>query len=456
MTPEHKQSIIPLLDDFWKLEVEKRIAEIYKDYQDLTSVYIGYYSVLEFSEYSKKAISQIGQLLQSKICSILPFQYQFQNDFGAGNLRDDLANFNSYLTNNDFNNAVTHLHRLVYYLVQNGFWQKEEPLDRKKETQIIEELKTKLSIVVEQIDKNVLTNKKLIDELNNEKNNLKTLITTKNQELSEISNLLPTARTHSEEITRLLTSSTDTNQQISGLLNQQNANLETIKERIKEEKEIFDEFSADLKQLKESYTEQISITTKHNATFEKQLETILDKSKTFDERIKVLNELIGKEGAVKLFNTFNDRKKELEEPVKNWAKVVFGTGIFALALIIGIFTNFFGLVGGYPKAIDWHYLLINSLKSVPVMIVLYFAIKQYVRERSYQEEYAFRSAIALTVQAYGDIAGSKKEDLISKAVENIYNMPTMMKERNGLFSFKTRQLTETLKELNETIKNVKP
>jgi hypothetical protein len=65
-------------------------------------------------------------------------------------------------------------------------------------------------------------------------------------------------------------------------------------------------------------------------------------------------------------------------------------------------------------------------------------------------------AIALTVQAYGDIAGTKKEDLISKAVENIYNMPTMMKERNGIFNFKTRQLTETLKELNETIKNLKP
>jgi hypothetical protein len=456
MTPEHKQNIIPLLDEFWKLEVEKIIAEVYKDYQDLTSVYIGYYTVLEFGEYSKKAISQIGQLLQSKMFNILPFQYQFQNDFGAGNLRDDLANLNSNLSNNDFNNAVTHLYRLVYYLVQNGFWQKVEPIDRKNEYEIIEELKTKLSIVAEQIDKNLVTNKKLIDELNIEKSNLTILITTKNQELAEISNLVPTVRTHSDEITRLLTNSTDTNQQITGLLNQQNANLETIKERIKEENEVFDKFSSDLKRLKESYAEQIGITAKHNASFEKQLETILDKSKTFDERIKVLNELIGKEGAVKLFNTFNDRKKELEEPVKNWAKVVFGTGIFALALIIGIFTNFFGFVGGYPTAIDWHYLLINSLKSVPVMIVLYFAIKQYVRERSYQEEYAFRSAIALTVQAYGDIAGTKKEDLISKAVENIYNMPTMMKERNGIFNFKTRQLTETLKELNETIKNLKP
>lgn len=455
MTPEHKQNIIPLLDDFWKLEVEKRIAEVYKDYQDLTSIYIGYYSVLEFGEYSKKAISQIGQLLQSKMFSILPFQYQFQNDFGAGNLRDDLANFNSYVSRNDFNSAVIHLYRLVYYLVQNGFWQKDEPLDKKKENQIIEESESKLSIVVEQIDKNFEKIKKLIDELNIEKINLTTLITNKNQELSEISNLLTNARTHSDEITRLLTNSTDTNQKITGLLNQQSANLEHIKERIKQEKEIFDEFSADLKQLKENYNEQIGITTKHNATFEKQLETILDKSKTFDERINVLNELIGKEGAVKLFNTFNDRKKELEKPVKIWTIAVFITGIFALVLIIGIFTNFFGCVGGYPTTIDWHYLLINSIKSVPVMIALYFAIKQYVRERSYQEEYAFRSAIALTVQAYGDIAGSKKEELILKAVENIYNLPTMMKEKNGLFSFKTRQLTQTLKELNETIKNLK-
>lgn len=456
MTSEHKQSILPLLDDFWKLEVEKRIVEFYKDYQDLTTIYIGYYSVLEFSEFSKKAVSQIGQVLQSKLLSVLPFQYQFQNDFGSGNLRDDLINFNSYLLNNDFNSAVTHLYRLVYYLVQNGLWEKEQPLDRKKENQIIDEIKNKLAIVVEQIDKNVETNKRLIKELNLEKTNLTTLVSTKNQELSEISTLLSSARVHSDEITKLLTNSTDTNQQITGLLNQQNSNLELIKDRIKEEKEIFDGFTNDLKQLKDNYTEQIEITSKYNTNFEKQFETILDRSKTFDERIKVLDELIGKEGAVTLFKTFNDRKKELEKPVKNWAKVVFGTGIFALTLIIGIFTNFFGLVGGYPKEIDWHYLLINSLKSAPVMIVLYFTIKQYVRERSYQEEYAFRSAIALTVQAYGDIAGTKKEEIISKAVDKIYNMPIMMKEKNGMFNFKSRQLTETLKELNETMRNIKP
>jgi len=60
MTPEHKQSILPQLDEFWKLDIDKRVAEVYKDYQDLSTVYIGYYSVTEFTEFSKKAIGQLG------------------------------------------------------------------------------------------------------------------------------------------------------------------------------------------------------------------------------------------------------------------------------------------------------------------------------------------------------------------------------------------------------------
>jgi hypothetical protein len=169
----------------------------------------------------------------------------------------------------------------------------------------------------------------------------------------------------------------------------------------------------------------------------------------------VLNELIGKEGAVKLFSTFNDRKTELEKPVKRWANIVFTTGAIALVLIGCVFTNFFGYVGDSPKEVDWHYLIINSLKSMPVMIVLFFTIKQYAKERSFQEEYAFRSAIALTIQAYGDIAGKNKEDLISKAVESIYAMPTIMKEKSSIFTLRNTHLAETIKELNETLKNIK-
>ena len=66
---------------------------------------------------------------------------------------------------------------------------------------------------------------------------------------------------------------------------------------------------------------------------------------------------------------------------------LYGEAIVKLNLnpnIIGIFTNFFGWVGGFPTGtVDWHYLLINSIKSTPVMIALLFTIKQYVRERTF-------------------------------------------------------------------------
>jgi hypothetical protein len=57
MTLEHKQSILPQLDEFCKLDLDKRVAEAYKDYQDLSTVYIGHYSVTEFTEFSKKQLA---------------------------------------------------------------------------------------------------------------------------------------------------------------------------------------------------------------------------------------------------------------------------------------------------------------------------------------------------------------------------------------------------------------
>lgn len=70
-----------------------------------------------------------------------------------------------------------------------------------------------------------------------------------------------------------------------------------------------------------------------------------------------------------------------------------------------------------------------------------------------QEEYAFRSAIALTIQAYGDMVGDKKHELIMAATATIYTMPTVMKERSfSLFRKKDNGMIEIMKQLNETLK----
>jgi len=459
MNQEQKQKVLLQLDPFWKLDIDKRIAEVYKDYTDLSSIAVGYYTVAELSAYSKKMISQLGQVLESPLANILPFQYQFQNDFGNGNLGDDLASFNSNVEANSFEAAVNILTRLVYYQVANGFWDKVLEKDDKKRFAKVGELESKLNLISEQLARNAETNKTLLETLSAEKANLEQLVATKKKELGEIEGLLPTARNNADEINRLLNTSTKTDESINSLLTQQKTNLDDITKKFDEEKTTYTTFQQEIKDLKELFNTEIKAGTKKNTDFDTMLASVTDRSKTFDQRILVLNELIGKEGAEKLFNTFNDRKNALEKPVNRWANIVFFTGTVALILIVGIFTNFFGWVGGFPTTanLDWHYLLINSIKSLPVMIVLLFTIKQYVRERTFQEEYAFRSAIALTVQAYGDIAGQKKEELIMKAIATIYSLPSMMKEKSSsFFGYRSKILSDTLKEVSETIKSFKP
>lgn len=458
MNQEQKQRVLAQLDPFWKLDIDKRIAEVYKDYTDLSSIAVGYYTVSELSQYSKKVISQLGQVLETPFSNILPFQYQFQNDFGNGNLGDDLANLNAYIEANNFADAVNVLTRLVYYQVANGFWEKVLEKDDKKRFAQIVEMESKLKLISEQLAKSIETNATLLESLKTEKENLELLVTTKKKELAEIEGLLPTARNNSDEINKLLNTSTATNESINSLLTQQNTNLDTITKKIEEEKTAYTAFQKDIKELKELFNTEIDNGGKKNIEFDKMLASVLEQSKTFDKQILVLNELIGKEGAVRLFNTFNDRKKDLDAPVKRWAWIVIGTGVAALLLIIGIFTNFFGLITTMPlpTIIDWQFLVINSMKSTPIMIVLFFTIKQYVRERTFQEEYAFRSAIALTVQAYGDISGSKKEDLILQAVSTIYSLPSMMKDKpTSFFGYRSKTLTDTMKEINETLKTIK-
>lgn len=453
-----EQKVLAQLDPFWKLDIDKRIAEVYKDYTDLSSIAVGYYTVSELSQYSKKVISQLGQVLETPFSNILPFQYQFQNDFGNGNLGDDLTNMNALIEANNFADAVNVLTRLVYYQVANGFWDKVLEKDDKKRFAQVVEMESKLKLISEQLTKSIETNKSLLESLKTEKENLETLVSTKKKELGEIEGLLPTARNNAEKLNRLLNTSTATNESINSLLTQQNTNLDTITKKIEEEKTVYTAFQKDIKELKELFNTEIENGGKKNIEFDKMLASVLEQSKTFDKQILVLNELIGKEGAVRLFNTFNDRKKDLDAPVKRWAWIVILTGVAALLLIIGIFTNFFGLITTMPmpQTIDWQFLVINSLKSTPIMIVLFFTIKQYVRERTFQEEYAFRSAIALTVQAYGDISGSKKEDLILQAVSTIYSLPSMMKDKpTSFFGYRSKTLTDTMKEINETLKTIK-
>jgi len=155
----------------------------------------------------------------------------------------------------------------------------------------------------------------------------------------------------------------------------------------------------------------------------KQFETLLAKveSKTdyFDERNKYLNDLIGKEVGVSLFATFKQRKEEFKAPLNLWRWAV---PISAIATVIWIYILF---GSGDLSQLSWQVFLANTFKALPAAGLLFFAISQYVKERNFQEEYAFKSAVALTIEAYAETLHDpkSKDQMILDSVSKVYQSP---------------------------------
>jgi len=117
--------------------------------------------------------------------------------------------------------------------------------------------------------------------------------------------------------------------------------------------------------------------------------------------------------------------------------------------IITIFTNAFGYLGDVPDEISIIRLITNSIKTLPFFFLLFYSIAQYNKERNFQEEYAFKSAVALTIKAYSDIVKKEelKDELIVNSVSGVYKSPTIVKTR------KTKEessILETARELINT------
>ena len=96
----------------------------------------------------------------------------------------------------------------------------------------------------------------------------------------------------------------------------------------------------------------------------------------------------------------------------------------------------------------WQAFAINTLKSIPAIFLLLFSINQYRKERNFQEEYAFKSAVALTIDAYAsritDVAN--KDRLIMETVLSIYKTPIEERHSERKASKSTNEMMKTMLE----------
>ncbi len=444
------QEVKETVSNLDKLDLNEIISSIFKG-QDSSSIVIGDFSVPEYVSTVKRLTEQLIDEIELN-GHFLPVKYNYQNEFGVGNLGDDITTLYHHLnskSNQGLYSAITVINRLVYYQIDNGFWGKSTRKIHKADEIKIKELANQLSYISKQLEVNSANYKELLSDLNDRKEDLQNFIGQKNRELQQVTNNLQTSNSNTNQITQLLTTSTSTNEKITSIQKQQEQNYQDILNKY----EKLDEFIRGKEKVFETneniQRDKITTIEKQIETFAKKLEFVESKTDFFKERNDYLDELIGREVGASLFETFKQRKGELETPVNKWLKLVVGMAALTFVAILVIFTNAFGYLGEVSTEISAIKLITNSIKTLPFFFLLFYSISQYNKERNFQEEYAFKSSVALTIKAYSDIITKEdlKDELIVNSVSGIYKSPTIDKAK------KTKEentILETAKELLET------
>lgn len=440
MLPEDINEISKSLIALEQLDITEKVRiYVEKNGGDIETTHIGQISAKGFINFYEATLMGLRMMLESDIRFILSKNFYVGKSVA---LTNQLSNLFYRIRENDLNNAFEELRIAAMYLQMYNLLPDSSGLlkDTKKTD--------KISKIYAEIDlkRNVLDD--IIEKKNTLLEEIQSIVSQQNKTIAELENELKEANRKNEAINELLLQSTANEQRITNLV----GNFEHEFERVDKQSA---ETQKELRDIQNTFKKSVEEVVEFNKSTSIIAKEMHNKSADFDAQLSKLNELLGKQAASSLFSTFKVRKEELSKPVTRWMLITFGAGGFALLWVIAVFTNFFGLVASQSINIDATFLILNSLKSVPAIILLYFSIRQYVRERNMQEEYAFRSAIALTIQAYGDMVGDKKHELIMAATSTIYAMPSVMKERGfSLFRKKENGLTEIMKQLNETLKTV--
>jgi len=147
---------------------------------------------------------------------------------------------------------------------------------------------------------------------------------------------------------------------------------------------------------------------------------ILDQNVGYQEQIK---DILAKAVSGGLFKVFSRRQEILADGTRFWKWAV----VVSSALLAGGILLVAWICGEKPDIIFFVRLAI----MIPLAFLMFFAATQYKKERQAEEEYAFKSAISLSLEPYRDLLvrmrkeDQEEADFVKRLMEDVFDNPVM-------------------------------
>lgn len=451
MNTEQRQQCLDICNRF-TIEKLNECAEAHYKGQSWDAPMIVGLTVNEFLKTINRIFSQIKLALEDSEYYFYPFDYTHMQN-GSSSIATELNRLvDGIEQRRGFGEFLISVEWLKDYLFHCNLWNKEKEninINEVESKQVkIFDLLNKLKGGWQELDGLRIAYLDISKQLITEKDTFTQFLEVKKQELQTISDTVQFVNNQKTEVDTELKNAQASNAKIRAIQENHNELYEQLKsQREGQEKD----FKVLVDKLKDE-----------EAELRKALNLNEEKIKYFNSIDEFLNskkqeiiKLTGLAADGSLGHSFNSRKGELNVPLTFWKWGVPVMTLIVVAWVVAVFTQFFTKL---PDTLEWSVVATNIIKTIPMFVLLGFTVNQYTKERNLQEEYAFKAAVAMTITAYSDKLENKnnKEILIMDSVKNIYSPPKIQAEKSGsIFSFRTRSLSDAMKNLTEAVKEFK-
>lgn len=445
MNITQRQSILNSIEQIEQLKLVELLNVQSPNEGDATKIIIGNFNAAQLIQLIQRIISQLKNELNDGLGMLLPQSQNFQNDFGTVNLESDLANMHTWLSAGDFNSATTRVESLIYYQIINGFWDKARTKTDTSKTET-EKLLKELNVIQGKLNGFIDRNATLVQNLEKATTDVTVFLESKRQEFTTLTENQNTSTTTLQSINEVLTRATAIEGELKTLLKNQTDSATTAGKNIETNQNDFDTLNIELTTLQKSLTETLDTATT-------DLKTIVDSKTEVENRITEAKRLLGLSADAALGSKFSLREGKVSKSLIWWRVAVGVSVAVAVAWSVVVF-----LCLATKTALPYLDIIVNLVKTSPGFILMGYIMAQYNKERAIEEEYAFRSAISETINAYADLlAGQDGKDslnasrqtMLLDAIKQVYAKPQMHKEADPKSFYKnsSKELLEVLKDI---------
>lgn len=414
MTVQELDSINSYMGQIEDFDIDQYIIGNFPD-TPLENVMFGNYNSLEFKKIYKSVINRFKALIQSNMVLMLPTSYLSN---GSGNdIAGVLKGLVRSISDKENQGIFNGIRYIFEYCIQFGNWERNITYKPKISQENIESLAGEIELIQ--------------TKLEHENNKLIHLIKEYSKSKSELDYKIKQATEFYDTIKAKAKDANEYDTSIRSYLSSSEANkntIETLKTNIATLEQKITENIEDYKKRFEDVVVQNTRSLSLIREAEELQKEILSKKGEVEN-------LIGAAADGSLGTHFRERKNQIQKNVITFGVLAIASLIATAELVRIVFYDF------DINNSDWVHFVINVLRTSPAWFLVWWLIRMYSKERKLQEEYAFKSAIAMTMREHSkllkatDSGEVDKRDsqqiMLLKALDNIYSPPDTKQSKEG-------------------------